>query len=144
MHSAVREEDSARSPKRWERWTGRILTAVPILMMLLSASMKLTRQPQVVEEFVGKFGYAESALLGIALVEIACVVLYAIPHTAVLGAVLLTGYLGGAISTHVRIADESFLLPLALGLIVWAGLYLREERLRALLPLRRRKLTSTT
>jgi hypothetical protein len=129
--------DAVALPKRWVLWVGRILSTVPILMLLLSAFMKLTRQPQYVEQVVGKFGYAESALAGIAMLEIACVVLYAVPNTAVLGAVLLTGYLGGAISTHVRVADNGFLVPLILGVLVWTGLYLREERLRALLPLRK-------
>jgi hypothetical protein len=69
--------------------------------------------------------------------EIACVLIYAIPRTAVLGAVLLTGYLGGAIATHVRIGDPSVVIPLVLGLCAWAGVYLRDERLRALLPWKR-------
>jgi hypothetical protein len=69
-------------------------------------------------------------------IEICCALLYAIPRTAVLGAVLLTGYLGGAIATHVRVGDPSFVTPLVLGMIAWAGLYLRDPRLRALLPLR--------
>lgn len=122
---------------KWTKWVGRGLTALPILMMLMSASMKFLRPPVVMEQFVGKFGYQESALLTIGLLEIACVVLYAIPRTAVLGAVLLTGYLGGAIATHVRVGDAAFLGPLLLALVAWAGLYLREGRLRSLLPLRK-------
>jgi hypothetical protein len=74
-------------------------------------------------------------MVRIAIVELACVLLYAIPRTSVLGAILLTGYLGGAISTHVR-AGEPFYLPLGVGVIVWLGLFLRDARLRALLPLR--------
>jgi hypothetical protein len=126
------------------RWAGCILTAVPILVMLLSASMKLARQPQMVADFVGKFGYAGGVLLRIAVLELACVVLYAIPYTAVLGAILLTGYLGGSVATHVRVADNGFLVPLALGIVAWAGLYLRDGRLRELVPLRRRGSKGTT
>jgi hypothetical protein len=106
-------------------------------MMSFSATMKFIRPPQMVEQFVGKFGYAESSLLAIGVVEISCVLLYAIPRTATLGAVLLTGYLGGAVATHVRILDPGFVTPVVLGLFAWAGLYLRDERLRPLMPLRR-------
>jgi len=117
-------------------WTGRILSAVPILAMAMSASLKIAHPPQVVQQFVGKFGYPESLFLTLAAIEIGCAALYAIPRTAVLGAVLTTGYLGGAIATHVRVGDPGFTTALALGVFVWAGLYLRDPRLRALLPLR--------
>ncbi len=131
------ESDTARMPKRLTLWAGRILTALPILLMLFSASMKFAGTPQMVDQFVNRFGYAASVAPVLGTVELACVVLYAIPRTAVLGAILLTGFLGGAIATHVRIGDPSFLMPLGLGMVAWAGLYLREERLHALLPLRR-------
>jgi len=117
-------------------WTGRFVTAVPIVVLLLSAGMKLGGNPRVVEEFTGRLGYQAGALAGLALLEIACVVLYALPSTAVLGAILLTGYLGGAVATHVRIG-EPFLAPLAVGVLAWAGLYLRDQRLHSLLPIRR-------
>lgn len=110
-------------------------------MMLVSASMKLTRSPEVLERFVGTFGYAESALLWITALELACVALYAIPRTAVLGAVLLTGYLGAAIATHVRVGGLGFVVPLLLGLSAWGGIFLREERLRALLPIREKRMS---
>jgi hypothetical protein len=141
MHAdaVARAPEFARRPRRLTVWVGRALTALPILMMLLSASMKLTRNAQALEQFVGTFGYAESALLTIAVLELACVVLYAIPQTAVLGAVLLTGYLGGAVATHVRVGDPGFVAPLLLGLSAWAGIFLREERLRAVLPIRKRR-----
>jgi hypothetical protein len=105
-------------------------------MMLMSGAMKLTRQPQVLEVWHGRFGYLDRTLLPIALVELACAVLYVIPRTAVLGAVLVTGYLGGAVATHVRVGDPSFVMPLVLGVLAWAGLYLRDARVRSLLPLR--------
>jgi hypothetical protein len=121
--------------KPWAAWAGYALSAMPILMLLLSASFKLTHPPQVMDMFVSQLGYQASALLGLALLEIAVVVVYAVPRTAVLGAILMTGYLGGAIATHVRVG-QAFLIPLALGVSAWAGLYLRDDRLQALLPLR--------
>jgi len=124
---------TAPSPA-WRVWTGRILSALPVLMLLLSSSMKLMHQPKFIEMWVGHFGYPESAATGIGLLELACAIVYAVPRTRVLGAILVTGYLGGAIATHVRIG-EVFLIPLALGICVWAGLFLRDERLQDLLPL---------
>ena len=115
-------------------WAGRILSALPVLMLLFSGVMKLVKPAAVLEGFVG-LGFPESFALGIGIVEIACAVLYVIPRTSVLGAILLTGYLGGATATHVRIG-EPFFIPIVLGVLVWGGLYLRDERLRALLPLR--------
>jgi|SRR6185295_11377834 len=127
---------SENAPSKPMLWTGRVLSAAPVLMMLMSAVMKFMRTPQVIEGFVGKFGYPESTLLAIGVVEMICVLLYAVPQTAVLGAVLMTGYLGGAVATHVRVGD-AFIAPAILGAVAWAGLYLRDPRLRALLPLRR-------
>jgi hypothetical protein len=101
----------------------------------MSAGMKLSHSAQLVPQFVDKFGYRESSLGTIGAVELLCTVLYAIPQTSVLGAVLLTGYLGGAVATHVRVGDP-FVAPLVLGVLVWAGLFLRDARLRALLPRR--------
>jgi hypothetical protein len=106
-------------------------------MLLFSASMKLGHGAAVVEGFTQKFGFQESALTPIAIVEIACAVLYAIPQTAVFGAILVAAYLGGATCTHVRVADPSGVMPVLLGVLAWLGLYLRDERLHALLPLRR-------
>jgi hypothetical protein len=135
MTNIAQTGNVAHPPKKWMLWTGRILSALPVLLLAFSASMKLTRQPQFLEQFVGKFGYVESSALGIGLAEIACALLYAIPRTSVLGAALMTGYLGGAVATHVRIGDN-FVMPIVLGIVAWAGLYLRDARLRALLPLR--------
>jgi hypothetical protein len=117
-------------------WAGRIVSALPALGMLASASMKLMHSPEVVQMFTGKFGYQEGSLTVLALVEISCALLYLVPQTAVLGAVLVTGYLGGAIATHVRVGD-AFLPPLVLGVLAWLGLYLRDPRIVALLPLRK-------
>ncbi len=115
-------------------WAGRTLSGLVSLMLLFSASFKLMKPPMFVQEFA-RLGYLESAALGIGILEIACVVIYLLPQTAMLGAILLTGYLGGATATHVRIGDP-FIPPIVAGVLVWAGLYLRDERLRALLPWR--------
>ncbi len=116
-------------------WAGRITSALPVLMLLFSGIMKLVKPAGVVEGFT-RLGYDESLAVGLGIVELGCTVLYLIPRTSVLGAILLTGYLGGAIATHVRIGDPQFFFPIILGVLVWGGLYLRDNRLRALLPLR--------
>lgn len=129
----VTERSSSFSPKRM-LWISYILSALPALLLLFSGAMKLMRPPSVIEGFV-RLGYDESLALGIGTVELLCTMLYLIPRTSALGAILLTGYLGGAIATHVRMG-EPFYAPILLGLFVWGGLFLREERLRALIPLR--------
>ena len=119
-------------------WAGRIISALPILFLLFDASMKLIKAVPVVEGTV-KLGYPESTIVPLGIVLLVCTVLYAIPQTSVLGAMLLTGYLGGAVATHVRVGDPLFthvLFPVYMGILVWLGLYLRELRLRALAPLR--------
>jgi uncharacterized membrane protein YphA (DoxX/SURF4 family) len=127
----------ANVDKKWMVWTGRILSAVPTLMLLMAASMKLSNNPQMVEMLSGKFGYVPGALFLIGGLELASAILYAIPRTAPLGAILVTGFLGGAIATHVRVGDfGGTFAPLALAVIAWAGLYARDKRLHALLPLR--------
>jgi hypothetical protein len=123
-------------PTKWKLWLGRGLSGLVAFGMLASATMKLTGAPQVVEMFTGKFGYPAGLLPVLAALEITSVALYLIPQTAVLGAIIVAGYLGGAVATHVRVGD-AFIAPLLLGIIAWAGLYLRDQRLHALLPLRR-------
>lgn len=117
----------------WRLWAGRVLSALPVLMLLFSASMKLSHAPAFIEKWV-MFGYTESAATPIGIVEIACAVIYAVPKTRMLGAILVTGYLGGAIATHVRVGDI-FVIPLVLGILAWAGLFLRDKRLSKLLPI---------
>jgi len=130
---------AANVEKKWMVWTGRVLSAVPTLMLLMTASMKLSNNPQMVEMLSGKFGYVAGSLSLIGVLELASAILYAIPRTAPLGAILVTGYLGGAIATHVRIGDfGGAFVPFALAVIAWAGLYGRDRRLQALLPLRTR------
>lgn len=116
-------------------WLGYTLSALPVLLLLISGVMKLLKPASVVEGFV-HLGYTESVALGIGIVELLCTILYLIQRTSVLGAILLTGYLGGATASHVRVG-ESFLAAIVLGVLVWGGLYLRNERVRALLPLQR-------
>jgi hypothetical protein len=115
-------------------WAGGVLSALPVLALVMSGIMKLLKPAAVVEGFE-HLGWSEDVTLGLGIVEIACAIIYAIPRSAVLGAILTTGYLGGAIAAHVRIG-EPFYAPLILGVLVWLGLYLRDARLRALVPLR--------
>jgi hypothetical protein len=118
-------------------WAGWILSVVPALFLLLDGVMKLFKPDFVVEATV-KLGYPESAIVGLGIVLLACTILYLIPQTAVLGAILLTGYLGGAVATHVREEDAVFsvVFPVVFGALLWGGLYLRDARVRALVPLR--------
>lgn len=114
-------------------WAGRIVSAIPVLMLVLSGVMKLMKPAPVVVEF-GRLGYPEKLTIVIGIIELACTVIYIIPRTAILGAILLTAYLGGATATHVRVGDP-FFIPIVLGIMVWLGLYLRDLRLRPLMPL---------
>lgn len=116
------------------RWTGWILGALPAALLIFSAVMKLARPPAVVEGFA-QSGFPAGALLGLGLVELGCAVLYLIPRTAVLGAILATGYIGGIIATTLRM-NQSYLAAIIMGVMIWGGLWLRDTRLRALLPLR--------
>lgn len=117
-------------------WAGRVISAIPVLMLLLSAAMKFARPVDVVEGFA-RMGYPERLAIPLGILELACTLLYIVPRTAVLGAILLTGYLGGAIATHVRIGD-AFVPPVVFGVLVWLGLFLRDRRLRELIPVRNR------
>lgn len=119
-------------------WAGRIMSALPALFLLMDGVMKLVK-PEFVVKATVQLGYPESVIFGLGIVVLVCVILYVVPRTAVLGAILLTGYLGGAVATHVRVSDPLFshaLFPVYVATLLWGGLYLREERLRALIPLR--------
>ena len=123
---------------KWKHWTGWILSGLVILFLLMDGVMKVLMLPMVVEGSK-KAGYPEGSMFGIGCVLLVCTLLYAIPRTSILGAILLTGYLGGAVATHVRISDPLFshaLFPVYFGVLAWGGLYLRERRLPALIPLR--------
>jgi uncharacterized membrane protein YphA (DoxX/SURF4 family) len=114
-------------------WSGRILSAVPVLMLLFSGVMKFIPSPQLAEGFA-HLGWPMSSAITLGLLELGCTIIYLIPRTAVLGAILLTGYMGGAIATHVRIGEAVY-LHVVFGVFIWGGLFLRDSRLRALLPL---------
>ncbi len=120
-------------------WIGRIVSGLPVLFLLVDGAMKLVK-PAVVVEATTKLGYAESLIIPIGVLLIACTILYLIPATSVLGAILLTGYLGGAVATHVRANEAVFpiVFPIIFGALLWLGLYLTDTRLRALIPLRAR------
>lgn len=115
-------------------WTGRILSGLVAAFFLMDAVMKLFKPAFVVEATV-QLGYPASCIVGLGVVLLLCTVLYLIPRTAVLGAVLLTGYLGGAVATHVRVSAGLFnvLFPVVFGCMVWGSLYLRDRRLHGLL-----------
>ena len=116
------------------RWAGRIVSALPALFLLMDGVMKLFKPAPVVEATV-KLGYPQSVILPLGIVLTICTLLYLIPPTRVLGAILLTGYLGGAVATHVRVGDPLFthvLFPVYLGVLIWLGLFLRDARVRAL------------
>ena len=116
-------------------WVGRVISILASLLFLMSAFFKLKDGPDVMKG-IAHLGLPESMLVPLAILEISCVVIYLIPATSVLGAILLTGYIGGAICTHWR-AGDPFIVQILLGVLVWLGLYLREDRLKALIPLRR-------
>jgi hypothetical protein len=115
-------------------WAGRVLSALISIVFLVSAFMKIKGGPDVTEG-IRHLGLPESMLVPLAIVEASCAVIYLIPATAVVGAILLTGYIGGAMCTHWRVGDP-FVLHIVLGILVWLALYVRESRLKALIPLR--------
>ena len=115
-------------------WAGRIISTLPALFLLVDGAIKLVK-PQVVVKGTVELGYAESVIIPLGIVLLACTILYLIPRTAVLGAILLTGYLGGATATQVRVENPWFILPVVLGILLWAGLFLRNGRLQQLLRL---------
>ena len=122
---------------RWV-WTGRILSSFFIAFMLFDSVIKLIKIQPVTDSFI-ELGYPDKFALLIGVIELLCLVLYAIPRTAVLGALLFTAILGGAIATHIRVESPLFshtLFGVYMGLVMWGGIYLREPRLRALLPMR--------
>ncbi len=119
-------------------WAGRIMSGLAILFLAFDAVGKLLRLAPVIEGST-QLGYPASVVFGLGVVLLVCVVTYAIRRTSILGAILLTGYLGGAIATHVRVGNPLFshaLFPIYVALLIWGGLYLRDARLRAIIPLR--------
>ena len=119
-------------------WGGRIASGISALFLLVDGAMKLVK-PTVVVETTVQLGYPESVITGLGIVLLACTALYLVPRTSVLGAILLTGYLGGAVATHVRVGNGAFevLFPVMVGALLWGGLVLRNPRLAALIPVER-------
>lgn len=137
-------------------WVGRVISAIPVLMMGVLGLVIFFTKPEMMNESMTKYGYPVAAAKPIFLFELFCVVLYVIPQTSVLGAILLTGYLGGAVATHVhgpvpdlvkgplQPTSEPIWFPIIFATLIWVGLLLRDARLRELLPLTKRKLADTT
>lgn len=126
-----------RKPGSARVWAGRIITALPVLFLSMDAVMHLLR-PAVAVQGTVQLGYPASMLLPLGIIEVIALALYLLPRTSILGAILWTGYLGGAVATHVRVGDPLFshvLAPVYVATFLWAGLWLREPRLRALLSL---------
>lgn len=118
-------------------WVSYVISAIPVLMLCMSAYFKIVQGPDV-EKGMVHLGWEMKTLVTLSVLELGSTLLYLLPRTSVLGAVLLTGYLGGATATHFRVGDpiQNVLTPVVLGVLLWVGLWLREDRLKALLPLR--------
>jgi hypothetical protein len=117
-------------------WTGRVMSALPVLLVLFSSVMKLMKTAAVMEGFA-RTGVPERLIIPVGVIELVCVIAYVIPQTAVLGAILMTGLLGGAAITNLRIGDPTYPVPIVLGMMAWGGLFLRDARVRELIPIRK-------
>ena len=123
--------------KTWLLWSGRIMSAFGVLICLSSIFAKLTHESNYVSQWE-RLGFSESKLTGVGVAQLTGIVLYVNPPTSVLGAIYMTGYLGGAMSHWIRLGEPTpMMVPLSTCLLLWGGLFLREERLQALLPLRK-------
>ena len=116
------------------RIAGWVISILPVLLLTMSATFKFLQPGEEFKKGLEEMGWTAETMFKLGFVEIGCVIIYLIPRTAVIGAILLTGYLGGAVATHVRVGDQ-FIAPLLAGILVWLGLWLRDPRLKALLPL---------
>ena len=124
---------------RWRQWTGRALSALGVLFLLFDSTGKLLQVKPVIDGTL-QLGYSRDIVFTLGALLFTCVLVYLIPRTSVLGAVLLTAYLGGAVATHVRVQSPLFthvLFPTYVAAVLWGGLFLRDARLRAFLPVRR-------
>ena len=132
-------ETTVEAPNKVLLWTGRVLSILVVLFLVMDSAMKLL-DLQVVKTATTQLGWPVALDRLIGGIELVCLVLYAIPRTSILGAILTTGLLGGAIASHLRQGDPLFshvLFGVYVGLMAWGGLYLRDDKLRALIPLRR-------
>jgi DoxX-like family len=130
---------ASRNSSRTSVYAGRVLSGLAVVFLLFDAAVKLLKVPVAVEGTT-RLGYPESAVFTIGLIQVVCLVVYLIPRTSVLGALLWTGYLGGAVATHVRVESPLFsqvLFPIYVAVLLWGGLWLRDGRLRTLLPVSR-------
>jgi DoxX-like family len=134
MHSNTQFEDVSKGML----WTGRVLSGLMALLFVLDGVGHLMKPAPVVEAFA-RLGYPLSASVGIGVLALICTALYVTPRTSVFGAILLTGYLGGAVSTHVRAGSTLFetIFPVILGVLMWAGIFVRDAQLPKLIPVRR-------
>lgn len=129
-------ENPVVGPPKWMHWVGWVLTVLPAALLTFSGVMKLVNPPGMAEQMEKTVGWSGDLAFGLGIVELGCTLLYLIPRTTVLGAILLTGYMGGAIATHVRVGDPVY-LHCVIGVVIWLGVYLRDARLRELIPWRR-------
>lgn len=131
-------EKSTNGSSRSVQIVGWVLTLVPASLLFMAGVMNILRPDSIVQQTV-KMGYSASVMLPLGIVTVGCVILYLIPRTTCLGAILVTGYLGGAVDVHVRNGDPlpQILFPVVVGVLAWLGLYLREPRIRELFPVRR-------
>jgi hypothetical protein len=132
---------NARPTSKGQLWTGRVLSGLAVLFLLFDAVIKFIGIQPVADSFA-QLGYPLGLASTIGTISLVCVAVYVFPRTSVLGAILLTGYLGGAIATHLRVGNPLFshvLFPVYLAAMLWGGLYLRDAQLRALIPVRRQR-----
>lgn len=137
-HRAPSAATATTPTSRIQLWAGRTLTAIPALFMLMDGVGKILRPPAVLEPSLA-MGFNAQDVLTLGIIQLACVAFFLVPRTAALGGILLTAYLGGAISIHVKLHNPLFthiLFPVYLGVMVWGGLYMRDSRVRALIPFR--------
>jgi hypothetical protein len=126
----------AVSTSRGKLWAGRVITLLIALFLFFDSSVKLIKSPSAVQGTV-QLGYAEKVIVPLGVILLFSLVLYLIPKTSILGAILLTGYLGGATATMVRVGSPWILFPVFIGMLAWAGVYFRDDQLRTLIPLRK-------
>ena len=134
----MRHTIHGRPESKARLWAGRGLLAVPVLFLVFDSVIKLMRITPVLDSF-NELGYPESMSLAIGILESACLIVLLVPRTSILGAILMTGYLGGAVATHVRVGSpllSHVLFPVYVAILIWAAVLIREDRLRGLVPMR--------
>ncbi len=137
MTTAETSSPSSTKPAPAMLWAGRILTALPTIALVASSMGKLTQAAGVIEMLVNKFHFPANQVQAIGAIELFSAILFAIPRTSALGAILITAYLGGAVCTHLHMEGTVSVPSILLAAMAWGGLYFRDERVRALLPLRK-------